>query len=166
MKKALVLFVFLISTCCFAQKIKLKDGVVTVDAIAWLKYSDCGAFDRTCSLLNNDNEELIFLKWIDVPGVEPVTASNKDGSLNYVVVKFLGYNQSFEVQKTQKGIIELLYNAKVINEAGVLDEEKAQRLVEKYGAEFSARTGAPTNTNTIIIKEEPRRSGININLGR
>jgi len=168
--KSLKLFlniaIVLISFVGFSQKIKLKDNTVLVDETAWLKYQDCGAFDKTCSLLNMNNEELIFFKFVNLEGVEPTTASNPKGALNYVQVKFLGFNKLFEIQKTQKNIIQLLFNAKVVNEKGELDEEKAATLVEKYGTEFSDRLNRNNNSSqTIIIKEEPK-SGVNINIGR
>ncbi|HEX8563928.1 MAG TPA: hypothetical protein VF676_13205 [Flavobacterium sp.] len=166
MRNTFILLALLISTCSFAQKIKLKDGIVTVDGVAWIKYTDCGTFDNTCSLLNQNGDELIFFKSIGVEGAEPVSPSNPKGTLSYTEVKFLGHNKSFEIQKSQKNIIQLLYNAKVIDDSGELDEENAGRLVEKYGAEFSARLNAPVSTNTVIIKEAPQRSGVNINLGR
>jgi hypothetical protein len=159
--------ILLISFVGFSQKIKLKDNTVLVDEVAWLKYQDCGAFDKTCSLLSMNNEELIFFKFVNLEGVEPKSASNPKGTLGYVEVKFLGFNKLFEIQKMQKGIIQLLFNSKVVNEKGELDEEKAATLVEKYGTEFSDRLNRSTNSSqTIIIKEEPRKSGVNINIGR
>lgn len=150
----------------FSQKIKLKDNVVLVDEQPWLKYQDCGSFDKTCSLLNMNNEELIFFKFFNIERGAPTSASNPKGFLTYVEIKFLGFNKSFEIQKTQKGIIQLLFNAKVINEKGELDQEKAAILVEKFGTEFSDNLNRGNATQTIIIKEEPQRSGVNINIGR
>ncbi len=149
----------------FSQEVKLKKGDVLVDGVVWMKYQDCGAFDKTCSLLNLNNEELIFFKFNNIEGAVPMTSSNPKGNLAYVEVKFLGFNKSFEIQKTQKNIIELLFNSKVIDSEGALDQEKAAILVEKYGSEFSDRLNRKENTNTIIIKEEPRKPGININIG-
>ena len=167
MKKIITILVLLVSFLSFSQEIKLKKGEVLVDGISWLYYQDCGTFSETCSLLDKNKEEIIFFKWIKVPDGEPRTPSNPQGNLTYVEVKFLGLNQVFEIQKTQKNIILLLYNSKVVKDDLTLDEEKVSRLIEKYGSEFSDRLNRTTNnTNTIIIKEEPRRSGININLGR
>ena len=150
----------------FSQKVKLKDNVILVDEQPWLKYQDCGSFDRTCSLLNMNNEELIFFRFFNIEGGTPTSASNPKGMLAYVEIKFLGFNKSFEIQKTQKGIIQLLFNAKVINEKSELDEEKAAVLIEKFGTEFSDKLNRGNATQTIIIKEEPQRSGVNINIGR
>lgn len=135
---ALILFSFF-SLSCFSQKIKLKKGEVLVDEVVWLKYQDCGAFQSTCSLLNKENEEIIFFKFISVKGAEPRTQANPEGTLRYVEISFLGEKKKIEVQKTQKDCIELLYNAKVVNEDGTLNSEKVERLVEKYGKEFSDR---------------------------
>lgn len=165
MKKLIFILTLFVSFFGISQEIKLKKGEVLVDGAVWMKYQDCGAFDRTCSLLNLNNEELIFFKFINIEGVVPMTSSNPKGNLAYVEVKFLGFNKSFEIQKTQKNIIELLFNSKVIDSDGVLNQEKAAILVEKYGNEFSVRLNKKENTNTIIIKEEPRKPGININIG-
>ena len=163
MKKIITILLLSISFFGFSQKIKLKNGEVLVDEVVWLNYQDCGGFDKTCSLLDKNKEEIIFFKWINVPGAEPRTQSNPQGNLSYVEVKFLGLNKVFEIKKLQKNIILLLYNSKVVKDDLTLDEEKVSRLIEKYGTEFSDRLNG--GTKTIIIKEEPR-SGVNINIGR
>lgn len=168
MKKLILVLLVLVSFSGFSQKVKLKKGEILIDEVVWMNYQDCGSFDTTCSILNKNKDEVIFFKWVAVKGAEPKTASNTDGTLRYVEVKFLGFNKSFEIQKMQKDIIALLYNGKVINADGELDQEKAARMVEKYGTEFSNRLNQSNgnNTQTIIIKEETPRNGININLGR
>jgi hypothetical protein len=166
MKKLFFILTLFASLFSFSQEVKLKKGEVLIDGVVWMKYQDCGAFDITCSLLNLNNEELIFFKFNNIEGAVPMTSSNTKGNLGFVEVKFLGFNKSFEIQKTQKNIIELLFNAKVIDSDGTLNQEKAAILVEKYGTEFSDRLNRKENTNTIIIKEEPRKSGVNINIGR
>ena len=166
MKRIVLIIAMFVSFCAFSQEVKLKKGEVLIDGNAWLKYQDCGGFDSTCSLLTKEGEEIIFFKWIKVAGAEPKTQSNPQGNLTYVEVSFLGLNKKFEIQKTQKNIIEIIYNGKVINEDGTLNEEKVNRVVEKYGTEFSDRLNAG-KANTIIIRDEPSRgSGVNINIGR
>jgi hypothetical protein len=142
MKNTKLFFTFLFlsfSLLGFSQKVKFKKGEVLVDDALWLKYQDCGTFDSTCSLLNKENEEIIFFKFISVKGAEPRTQSNPDGTLRYVEISFLGEKKKIELKKTQKDCIELLYNSKVVNEDGTLNTEKVDRLVEKYGKEFSDR---------------------------
>jgi hypothetical protein len=33
------------------------------------------------------------MNWVSVPGQEPISKSNTDGSLDYVEIKFMGYNK-------------------------------------------------------------------------
>lgn len=168
MKRIITFLILIYSVFGFSQKIKLKKGDVLVDDVVWLKYQDCGSFDSTCSLMGKDGEEIIFFKWINVPGVEPVTQYNKDGSLRYVEIIFVGQKKKIELQKTQKDCIEMIYNSKLVNENSTLNQDKVERLVEKYGTPFSDRLNKTNNPSTIIINnnQEPVRSGININIGR
>lgn len=169
MKKIITILVVFVSCLSFSQEIKLKKGEVLVDNQVWLNYEGCGGFSESCSLtLSSTKEEVIYMKYFDVPGVEPITNYNKTGSLSYIEIKFLGLNKSIELEDiTFKKAVSIVYNAKCINADGTFDEEKVQRLFEKYGTPCSARLNKTTNnTNTIIIKEEPRRSGVNINIGR
>jgi hypothetical protein len=168
MKRELFIFVVLFSFLGFSQDIKLKKGDVLVDEKVWLNYDGCGGFSGNCSLMMISNkEEVIYMNLVIVPGVEPITNYNKTGDLKYIEVKFLGLNRTIELQMTFKKAISILYNSKCINEDGTFDEDNVQRLIEKYGTPFSDRlkTRTNNNTNTVLIKEEPR-SGININLGR
>lgn len=163
-----ILILFFVTLSSVSQEIKLKKEQVLVDGNAWLKYKGCGFFSADCSLkLLSNNEEIIFIEIIKIPGAEPITQSNKDGNLTYFEIKFLGVNKTIELLDTYKNIIEIIYNSKCVNEDGSFNEDKLKRLVEKYGTKFSDRLDRNTNNNTtIIIKEEPRRSGVNINIGR
>jgi len=170
MKKVLFIFVALFSFFGFSQDIKLKKGEILVDDKVWLNYDGCGGFSQNCSLmLISNKEEVIYMNLVIVPGVEPITNYNKTGDLKYIEIKFLGLNRAIELDMTFKKAINILYNSKCINDDGTFDEDKVQRLIEKYGTPFSDRLNKTTtnnNTNTVIIKEEPRRSGVNINIGR
>jgi hypothetical protein len=168
MKKAVFIFVVLFSFLGFSQDIKLKKGEVLVDEKTWMNYDGCGGFSQNCSLMITSNkEEIVYMDLVIVPGVEPITNYNKTGELKYIQVKFLGLNRAIELDMTFKKAISILYNSKCINEDGTFDEDKVQRLIEKYGTPFSDRLNKTTNNNnTVIIKEEPRRSGVNINIGR
>lgn len=170
MKKTIIFLFLLVTAYSFSQDIKLKKGEILVDEKAWLNYDGCGGFSNSCSLtLISNKEEVIYMNLVIVPGVEPITNYNRNGELKYIEVKFLGLNRTIELDMTFKKAIGILYNSKCINEDGTFDEDKVQRLIEKYGTPFSDRLNKTTtnnNTNTVIIKEEPRRSGVNINIGR
>ena len=169
MKKIIFGLLILFSIFGFSQDIKLKKGDVLVDEKVWLNYDGCGGFSNSCSLMVlSSKEEIVYMKFVKIPGVEPITNYNKTGDLTYIEVKFLGLNKSIELKESFKKAISMIYNSKCINDDGTFDEEKVQRIIEKYGTPFSDRLNRSNNTNTIIIKEEeePRRSGININIGR
>lgn len=165
MKKVVFIFAVLFPFLGFSQDIKLKKGEVLVDEKAWLNYDGCGGFSQNCSLmLASNKEEVIYMNLVIVPGVEPITNYNKNGELKYIEVKFLGLNRTIELDTSFKKAIGILYNSKCINEDGTFNEEKVNRIVEKYGTPFSDRLSG-RSTNTVIIREEPR-SGVNINIGR
>jgi len=170
MKRVVFIFVAFFSFLGFSQDIKLKKGEVLVDEKSWLNYEGCSGFSQNCSLMMTSNkEEVVYMNLVIIPGVEPITNYNKTGDLKYIEVKFLGLNRTIELDMTFKKAISILYNSKCINDDGTFNEDKVQRLIEKYGTPFSDRlnkTITNNNTNTVIIKEEPRRSGVNINIGR
>lgn len=167
--KKLVLIVFIFfSFFSFAQKFKYNNQEVLVDGNVWLKFDGCGGFNTFCSLSNTTSgDEIIFIKVIRVPGAESRTASNSSGDLVYYEVSFLGLNKKIELQKSYKSIVELLYKAKVVSDDQTLNEDKVNLLIEKYGTEFSDRLNKSNNGQTIIINnnQEPKKSGVNINIG-
>ncbi|PNQ74752.1 hypothetical protein C1T31_01010 [Hanstruepera neustonica] len=160
-KAVIVMLILTSSTNVLAQKVKLKKGNVLVDGEQWLTYQDCGMFDGICSLYNSSEEEIIFIKLVKVPGEEARTQSNPDGNLTYNEVIFLGKDLKYEIRgRTYKGIISDLFNAKVVNEDGSLNDERIDRLIEKLGTPYSDRL----NNSTIIIKESDNNSGSGVNI--
>ena len=171
MKKKLIVLLVACSTIFgFAQEVKLKKGEILIDATPWMKYQDCGTFDSTCSIVNSQNEEVVFIKDVKLRGAEPITNNNQSGDVTYQEIIFVGQKMKIELKEMQKSIIRIIYNSKAINADGTLNPEKVDRLVEKYGTPFSDRFNRSTNNNpgTIIINnnQTPQRSGVNINLGR
>lgn len=149
-----------------AQKVKLKKGDVFVDEVQWLKYDGCGGWDNVCSLINANGDEIVFIKFIQS---EPSTNMlfNKYGDPNYYEVSFLGLNRKIEIREFFKEIIQILYNGKVVSADGTLDEDKVNRMVEKYGTSFSDKLNRGTN-NTVIIREDDDDDApkVNISIGR
>ncbi|MCW4469190.1 hypothetical protein OGH69_09455 [Flavobacterium sp. MFBS3-15] len=129
---------FLICFSGFAQKVKFKKGEVLVDNIVWLKYEGCGTFDGTCSFMNLEGKEIIFMKTIIVEGGTSRTPSNPQGKLVYTQISFLGLDKKIELAETDKKIVQILYKSNVVVN-GVLVEENVDILVQKYGTEFSGR---------------------------
>jgi len=156
----------LVSFWVSSQNVKLKKDAVLVDDVAWLKYEGCTGLKWTlCSLFNKNNEEMVFMKFIKRGNASDAMVFNRGGDPNYFEVAFLGTGQKIEIRDTPEKIVTVLYKSKCINDDGTFNTQAIERLVEKYGNSFSAQTSSTTNTNTIIIREEPK-SGVNINIGR
>ena len=169
LKRFVTLCLLTISLLGFSQKVKLKKGDILVDDVVWLKYEGCGGFDSTCSISNLAGDEIIFMNFVRINGAGPVTKSGAQFDLTYYEVKFLGMNAVTEFEnETARKILELIYKGGLVQADGTLDEEKVERMVEKYGTPVSTRLNRGNNSNnTIIIKEEPRSgSGINVHLGK
>jgi hypothetical protein len=156
MKKAFLLLVLCVSALGFSQTVRLKKGDVTVDDKLWLKYDGCGGWDRVCSVMNLQGEELMYMT------LEQVKYSEE----KYWRVKFLGLNQTLEIPYAMNGgLLKKFYVANVVNEDGTLNADKVSRMVEKYGNP-NAETPVQNNTQTIIIKDETRKPGVQVNIGR
>ena len=162
--KRIILILLFCSFYGFSQDIKLKKGIVTVDNVNWLKYDGCGGWDQVCTVYNLNGEEIIYMKLLS----KPDTADQK-----YWKVNFLGVNKSVDLDFSEGfglingKLLKKFYDAKVVNEDGTLNEERVQRMVEKYGTPFTDKANAPSKT--IIINnnndQTPKRSGVNINIG-
>jgi|APLak6261690937_1056196.scaffolds.fasta_scaffold26695_2 hypothetical protein len=162
--KRIILILLFCSFYGFSQDIKLKKGIVTVDNVNWLKYDGCGGWDQVCTVYNLNGEEIIYMKLLS----KPDTADQK-----YWKVNFLGVNKSVDLDFSEGfglingKLLKKFYDAKVVNEDGTLNEERVQRMVEKYGTPFTDKANA--SSTTIIINnnndQTPKRSGVNINIG-
>ena len=162
--KRIILILLFCSFYGFSQDIKLKKGIVTVDNVNWLKYDGCGGWDQVCTVYNLNGEEIIYMKLLS----KPDTADQK-----YWKVNFLGVNKSVDLDFSEGfglingKLLKKFYDAKVVNEDGTLNEERVQRMVEKYGTPFTDKANA--SSTTIIINnnndQAPKRSGVNINIG-
>ena len=167
MKKSITALFLFISFFTFSQDIKLKKGKILIENKEWLNYDGCGSFNNNCNLmLISNNEEVVYMNWVKVPNAEPISNYNRTGELAYIQIKFLGLNASIEMKQTFKKAISIIYNSKAVNEDGSFDKDKVMRLVEKYGTPFSDQLNNTNNNTTIIIKEEPSKPGVNINIGR
>lgn len=156
MKKSLLILFVLVSVIGYGQNIRLKKGMVTVDDKEWLKYDGCGGWDRVCSLMNLQGEELIYMT------LEQVRHSED----KYWKVKFLGLNQTLEIPiAINSSLLKKFYTAAVIDDSGALNPDKVNRMVEKYGNP-NAEVTENNSTQTIIIKDEAPKPGVQINIGR
>jgi len=155
MKHILVIFLLGISFLGFGQEIDFKKGIISIDGKECMKY-DSDANTVTFQNLNGD--DIMILKFMRPDGSQ--------ASL-YTKVIFIESRQEFTSQNyifTKKSLVEKLIKSKAIVDC-VLNEEKVASFILKYDEKVEDRLKANT-TNTVIIKEEPVRSGVNINIGR
>ena len=131
MKTTFILIFFSLlafSNLSFAQKIKIKKGIVTVDKIKYVKIetehygNDISVYDL------NGNNELVFIKYM---------SSNNENTNSYFIVRFIDFKKEAEVRAiSKKGILKKLYKANVIIENNI-DEINMEKFVSKYGSDES-----------------------------
>ena len=124
MKKFLLIVGFSISCLVFGQEVKLKKGMIEVGGNVWAKYEKCGGFDSECSVIDKDNNEIVFMK----------TAGSASGK-NYdrIEITFINTGEKVEYRKFGhfKKIIQLLVYNKVLNEDKI-ESEKLKNFILKY----------------------------------
>ncbi len=155
MKHILIIFLLGFSFLGFSQDIDFKKGIISVDGKECMKY-DSDANTVTYQNLNGD--DIMILKYMRPDGSQ--------ASL-YTKVIFIESRREFTSQNyifTKKALIEKLIKSNVLVDC-VLNDEKLENFILKYDEKVEDRLKG-NSTNTIIIKEEPRRSGVNINIGR
>lgn len=154
MKKKSTVLLLLLSILGFSQDIKLKKGIVYIDGQECLKYETEG---NNVSFQNLDGDDIIAIQYLRPDGTQ-------ESLYNKVI--FLEYQQELTSKDyiyTKKSLVERLLKSKVLENC-TLNEEKLQSFILKYDEKVEERLNR-NSTNTIIIKEEPRKSGININIG-
>jgi len=155
MKKALLFLLFLNSFAIFSQDVNFKKGIVYVDGKECMKY-DSGATNVTFQNMNGD--DIMILKFLRPDGTQ---------SSLYVKVIFIESRQELTSKSyifTKKLLVEKLLKSNALQDCA-LNEEKVGNFVLKFDEKIEDRV-IVNPTNTVIIKEEPRGSGININIGR
>ncbi|MFD1063710.1 hypothetical protein ACFQ1Q_10680 [Winogradskyella litorisediminis] len=131
LKSTTLIIMLLISVIVFAQKIKVKKGIASIDKnpICKLQKDD---ISRGAFYINSlDDEELIYAKWIDwgeFGYFEVYDAKNLDEVL-FETEASIGY---------RKWLIKTLYNGKALTNSG-LNEEKLEVIAKKLGREFTRK---------------------------
>lgn len=167
MKKVLFFSLMIFSIFTFAQDVKMKKGIISVDGKEWAKYDGCGMFDENCSILKGDNEIAFVHNEVNDPSLASRYRTNT--TVTWSEVKFLGLNMVFEESETPKNLVKKLYKGQVFDEDGKFNEEKIARLIEKIGTPYSKKYFS-NNGQTVIINNnttsERPRNGVNISIGR
>ena len=154
MKKIILLFAIFNLSFIFAQDIKFKKGIVYVDGVECMKYDNDG---NNVSFQNMKGDHIIAIQYLRPDGTQE--------SL-YTKVIFFGFKKELTSQNyiyTKKALVERLLKSNTLKDCALV-EDKIDTFILKYDEKVEERLNK-NSTNTIIIKEEPRKSGININIG-
>lgn len=131
----LLLFAFgLFAHSSIAQKVKIKNEIATVDGEEYVKWKRITGANAASVYEIVSGNEVIFVRWLDYN-----TSANNDPStrVSWVEIKFLDLNLTCEVDsRGQKGLVRFfMENNLFVN--GELNKEAAQKMVRKYGTNFS-----------------------------
>ena len=115
----------------FAQKIKIKKGIATVDKEALCKIEKDDVSRGAFYINNLDDEQLLYAKWIDWGqyGYFEIYKANDLDTILFETEAGIGY---------RKWLVKKLYKAKALSNSG-LDEEKLTVFSKKIGKEFSRK---------------------------
>lgn len=141
---------FFISFQANAQKtkIKIKDGIASVDGKPYLKWKKINSVEASISSLNVDEEE-IAASWLNYPDPARVSDSNPKGLVRWIELYFPTLDLRCEVgSASRKGLINLLIRHNIYVD-GHLNEENVNKLVKRYGMKFSENR--PNGNVKVII---------------
>lgn len=151
----LVLFVLFVSFM-FAQEIKFKKGIVYIDGKECLKYDNDV---NNVSFQNLDGDDIFAIQYLRPDGTQ--------ASL-YTKVVFFEYRRELTSQNyiyAKKSLIERLLKSNVLDNC-TIDGDKLETFIMKYDEKVEERLNQKSDKVIIINNnQEPRKSGVNINIG-
>lgn len=152
--KTLILTLFLsilfFSNQAIAQKskVKIKNGIATVDGSPYLKLKKISNVEISLFSLKS-NEEEVAVSWLNYPDPAKVSSSNPEGLVRWVEFYFPALDLRCEVNSTtKKGLVKLFILHEIYVD-GDLNEENVQKLVKRYGMRFSENR--PNGNVKVII---------------
>lgn len=182
MKKIFTILLFALSLFGFSQKIKLKDGVILVDKVPFVKFREDKVSKRCYIVSNLNGQDVLYIRgntYHDPAEVKPTTPGHySSGNVFYFEVLSADLNTIYFENRSSgspfnslyaENTIANLYNGEAINPDGTVNIEKLEILSKKLGFEYSKKrdeiASRSNGTQTVIVREGPR-SGVNINIGR
>ena len=158
MKNSILLTLTFLMAICITNvsaqkvKVKIKKDVAYVDDVAYLDMSECTALN--CAIKSLTGEDVLVIQFESFEKPNPVKRNPKSKSPysstvteRYSIVKFLGFELEFESEFTRKSLIKAMFNGKVINEDGTVNEENAKSLAKKFGRDISSNKPVHIITN-------------------
>jgi hypothetical protein len=129
MKKALALLIVFFAVAASAQKVKIKKDAVLIDEVQVYKVEEAGSVQILSSLTGKE-----FLV-ITVNTYEPDEENPAIRVNSQYKVTTLRFNESGKIMYTDlrpKDVIAKVYNAKMVDSEGNVDEKKLDDFIYKY----------------------------------
>jgi hypothetical protein len=137
MKKTILSFVlFLITLCCFSQKVKFKKDIVLVDEKEFLSFERGGVFGAVSYDLYDLNSKKRILTLVSNNG-----GTHMELSDDFTQIKFITNGTKAEITGGDlRQAIKLLIKNEVLKTDGSLDETKIDLFIKNYNENISERT--------------------------
>jgi hypothetical protein len=141
MNKSKIVFfaVFFLSSLsvAFAQKVDFGSNYISINQIEWVKFEPDSSYDDALSLLNNEGQPIILIRFMTGVNVDLQSETNPDGMIYYANVKFLSLNKEFEIQDNKNNVLALLFKSNVVDVDKSLNVNNVNALKSKYTQLFS-----------------------------
>lgn len=122
-----------------AQKVKIKKGIAYVDKKAFCKIEKEGnLIKKTFTISNLNDDELIFIKSLDVQLFYEVLFLDDDKKMTIQQTAFSNFSKAF---------VKKMYKSKLIKD-GKIDASKLKKFILKYSDEVPV---VATNPSVIVI---------------
>ncbi len=139
MNKIILSFAIIASSLVFGQKVKLKDGIVSIYKVEVYKYDEDGV--TTVSSLSDNELFVIKPSRYEVPnpmyGTVGCPASNCSRMIARAIftLKFLTEGKEVITDLPYKDLIKNIYKAGIFDSEGKADEAKIDLFIAKYSNE-------------------------------
>ena len=119
------------------QKVKVKNGVATVDGVDYMRIEkNSGSPDLSIYTMGSD-EEIVYVQYMKYQDPSKVTRSNPNGNVSWYVLKFLTLDIECEVGSISKKALTKMFLENDIIVDDALNQEAAELLVKKKGTKWS-----------------------------
>lgn len=128
-----ILLLMIISISLFGQKIKVVEGIATIDKVEMCKFQDDPTVRFSFYVNNLKDSNILFFKWIDwdgeASGYFEVYKANDLENIYYETWSGLGI---------KKWIVKSFYESGILTSSG-FDNQKLEVYAKKMGREYTRR---------------------------
>lgn len=139
--KLLIASLFLTLSTVYAQKVKIKKGLVTIDQVEYAKV-DNEFNNKVVKTL--DDKNIVVLKKHSFEKPNPVKRNPRSKApykptvtVSYYVVSFLDFELEFETKLSVKKLMKAFQSNQVINSDNLVSEENAKKMAKLISEDVS-----------------------------